>query len=476
MQTWKYACFSKNAISKEECDYIVSLLKTTRIWQDAEINTIDEDGKPKSDVSSYYRVQKTITLSCENSIDVNPVAGLHDDVIKFIKKCIKISKKHSSNICNSTELNSVFLVQLQLTEKGGYFRWHKDASKSEVFSNRKSSNIIYLSDKDSSDLSGGSTIIKVDDKKVNIKPERGSILSFRADTVYHKGETVNTGEKYAIYIGFGTRPDTREIMKNNPSISDSHKEMLPKEIQLEYNNSVYVFEGIKVKKPGANVFVLDQQVAHISRKKTFWESESLEAIRAMNLKGVYVDVGAFMGNHTTFFCQECDSTAVFSFEPVRRFFDILSINVKRNCKRVPVYLMNCAIGTKSKFVHMTTPYEKGDSSLRFNPGASFIIDENDPKPEINKDLFTAYQVNLDDMLKGVDENICVIKVDTEGYDLEVLKSAEKTILKHKPVLLIEAWPFMKFSREEIFKYLVSIGYEPTFAGTSASFIFAPKKI
>ena len=51
------------------------------------------------------------------------------------------------------------------------------------------------------------------------------------------------------------------------------------------------------------------------KRGVFYEMEMLEAIKDLDLKGTYIDVGANIGNHTLFFEMFCPSTRVIAFEP-----------------------------------------------------------------------------------------------------------------------------------------------------------------
>ncbi len=46
---------------------------------------------------------------------------------------------------------------------------------------------------------------------------------------------------------------------------------------------------------------------------------------------------------------------------------------------------------------------------------------------------------LDETLAGLEAPLCVLKVDAEGHDLEVLRGAQQTIARLRPVILVEIW-------------------------------------
>jgi FkbM family methyltransferase len=75
-------------------------------------------------------------------------------------------------------------------------------------------------------------------------------------------------------------------------------------------------------------------------------------------------------------------------------------------------------------------------------------------------------VKLDDFVTDTRINkIDLIKIDTEGYEVNILKGAEKTLLKFKPVLFIEIdeehLVEQHSSAKDTIAYIKSLGYEIT---------------
>lgn len=89
------------------------------------------------------------------------------------------------------------LRQYQLSEAGGFFKWHKD---SVVTLARKVVSILYLSDFDEG-LVGGETEFKVDSQIFTITPQKGVLVMFRPEIV-HRGAKVVVGHKYALLTSF----------------------------------------------------------------------------------------------------------------------------------------------------------------------------------------------------------------------------------------------------------------------------------
>jgi FkbM family methyltransferase len=81
------------------------------------------------------------------------------------------------------------------------------------------------------------------------------------------------------------------------------------------------------------------------------------------------------------------------------------------------------------------------------------------------DHLSAYAVTLDGYLAsefGLGSSIDAIKIDVEGYEPAVLRGAENTIRRHKPVICIEQKPhgFYGWEQYDAIKILVGWGAKP----------------
>lgn len=146
----------------------------------------------------------------------------------------------------------------------------------------------------------------------------------------------------------------------------------------------------------------------------FYELDILKEIRARNLAGVYIDVGANIGNHTVFFSKHCRSTRVIAVEPNPAALELLA----QNCKQLDrVTIAPFAAGAQQK-------------TVRVGPTAATNLGSS----RIGKAGVAASMDTLD-RIAG-DPVAAVIKIDTEGYEIEVLRGARR-LLKSRPLLAIE---------------------------------------
>ena len=159
----------------------------------------------------------------------------------------------------------------------------------------------------------------------------------------------------------------------------------------------------------------------VLRYNTYYEIDLLNAIRAQKRSGVYVDVGAHYGNHTTYFALECSSTRVVSIEANPETYSGLVNTISANGLVGKVTSYNLAIHPIWKKVKSMIP----DTA---NTGTGMV------KEELSGNIDAR---PLDEVLANI-ENIAVIKSDAQYLDDLVIRSGINTIKKWKPLLSVEA--------------------------------------
>ena len=153
----------------------------------------------------------------------------------------------------------------------------------------------------------------------------------------------------------------------------------------------------------------------------FYEAELLADVRSrLFFPHCAVDVGAHVGNHTLYFSKILGLKTI-AFEPNAATFKLLAANVRENGVELQCRLRHAAVGAAAGRVHTI-------ASTEANSGMSRVeIDEDGDTPLLN----------LDDELKN-DGPIDVIKIDVEGWELDVLRGAARVIQQHRPLLYVEA--------------------------------------
>lgn len=163
-----------------------------------------------------------------------------------------------------------------------------------------------------------------------------------------------------------------------------------------------------------------------------------------------IDVGTNIGETLLNFAKINREGRNIGFEPVPYLYDKAKTNIGLN-KFDNIDLVNKGLSSKHESLSFCEVNEN-------NSGGTFLTYEN------NKDPRRSVQVvRLDDF---VDENklqsISLIKIDVEGFEMEVLKGASDVLRNFKPTLFVEIddafLARQQSSAEAVFDFLISHGY------------------
>lgn len=155
----------------------------------------------------------------------------------------------------------------------------------------------------------------------------------------------------------------------------------------------------------------------------------------MNRKsGSMVHAGTFFGDMLPNFSRSCPGT-VYAFEPVLENYVLAKLCIESN-KLENVYLQNAGLGQEISIVHINT----GNQGQSHRGGSSHVS-----KTGQLVGLVTIDSLGLDD--------IVLIQLDVEGYELPALKGARSTIERNTPIIMIED------NSRNCNSFLGEIGYE-----------------
>lgn len=200
---------------------------------------------------------------------------------------------------------------------------------------------------------------------------------------------------------------------------------------------------IKITKQGWAVIENDSHIGKWVQetKRLDFDQNVLPLMRKFIKRGdIIIDIGANIGCYTWGLYDIIEENGkAICFEPNIETFECLKHNLSKYSN---IELHNMAIGSKKGYVQNVCQND--------NIGMSYVI-ESDKGVQIN----TLDSFNLD--------KCNFIKIDVEGYELDVLKGAEKTLKKFHPYLFIEindhTLTRVGIHRSDIFNYLHDIGYE-----------------
>lgn len=152
----------------------------------------------------------------------------------------------------------------------------------------------------------------------------------------------------------------------------------------------------------------------IGGKGTYQFAKYREAIKYVRGRAHAVDVGGHIGTWSR--VMAFDFKRVTAFEPLAAHRDCFARNVESG----NVTLHGLALGSKAGTIHVHMPAD--------NTGNAHVRDHGEKVAMVALDEF------------GHVEHIDFLKIDVEGFELDVIEGAEKTIKSHRPVMVVEQKP------------------------------------
>lgn len=168
-------------------------------------------------------------------------------------------------------------------------------------------------------------------------------------------------------------------------------------------------------------FIDQGQIDEILYKgEDFYEEWMLTCIKKLGyMPGVWIDVGAHVGNHTIYFCNHCGADEVWAYEPTPETFKVLVENVKNNCKN-RVRCFRCAVGANKGFCELVENERSGQNKVQGTSGTTEM-----------------------EVLGDISARVALIKIDVEGLEFEVLAGAMPVIKRDLPELFVESFEPME---------------------------------
>jgi FkbM family methyltransferase len=170
---------------------------------------------------------------------------------------------------------------------------------------------------------------------------------------------------------------------------------------------------------------------------------------------VILDIGAHKGESIKNFLKYKPNSIIYAFEPNKKLANNLKKRFYANKK---ISIFDSAVSVK-KELNLFIPYINGyPFSGLSSINKKNIIDRLDNYYgfEYKKNItFKKEKINtitIDELLIKPD----LIKIDAEGYEFEILKTAIKTTKENKPIFIIE---YNNNSFNKISKLLAKYGYE-----------------
>ena len=174
----------------------------------------------------------------------------------------------------------------------------------------------------------------------------------------------------------------------------------------------------------AVVFCTDMQndpIQKSHRKGRFYEAVELDWMKRVFPKGgVFVDIGANVGNHTLYAALILKAGRVIPFEPNPLAYNLLLQNVLVNRLNDVVDLSKLGVGVSD---HHAGGFAM-EARRKNLGGAKMLAGEGD------LEVYPAHE-----LLNGIVPD--VVKIDVEGMEMEVLSGLEPLLERCRPMLMVE---------------------------------------
>ena len=184
---------------------------------------------------------------------------------------------------------------------------------------------------------------------------------------------------------------------------------------------------------------------------TVWENDSV-IVRAMETGKLFeqqeveryfsehvkvaktiLDIGGHVGSHTVMYHKLNPCATIHVFEPQRRMFELLEMNIAKNCDPKRVFAHWCAMGHCARDARMSNTVADGPS-----PGLPIQYGSREGHNlgglALGKDGEAVDMRTVDSLaLTGCE----FIKIDVEGFEPLVVMGAMETINRFHPVVCFE---------------------------------------
>jgi len=185
-----------------------------------------------------------------------------------------------------------------------------------------------------------------------------------------------------------------------------------------------------------------------------YEKDHIEIIRKLIQKGgVVVDVGANVGALTIALADTVENGEVHAFEPGPSNFERLENNILANPKlKAIVKLNNYGVGEKNgRLIWREFSHMPGNAGFHV-PDGSWSARQSVECPIITLDEYF-----------GDRTDVTFIKIDTEGYEYNVLCGALDLIKRCRPVMSVETLPvYREMAGKDYFNRIKSLLEKETY--------------
>ncbi len=165
-----------------------------------------------------------------------------------------------------------------------------------------------------------------------------------------------------------------------------------------------------------------------------------------NRRRVCIDVGSHVGLWGMHLVKLFDF--VHGFEPIKEYIALWEKNISESSKYM---VHNVGLGYSKSVASFVIP--------RDMTGNTHVVFDHVEREERGEEIISNIEIRTLDSYNLT--NIDFIKIDVEGFELEVVKGARKTLIENKPFMIIEQkgndQKFFKGKKNEALSYLRNLG-------------------
>jgi len=209
----------------------------------------------------------------------------------------------------------------------------------------------------------------------------------------------------------------------------SYKAILIKIYKILSFIYIFIFGRKKMQYINDIIFSLTLNAKGYKNYGSFEKTGEKKFIQSINKELLFcLDIGANVGNYTNLLISHTKAK-IISFEPLPKAFEDLKKIEKNNPERVKVF--NLALGQNNEVLNLNHS-DKRSQKATFTKNLkelSFYDFKKNKKIKIKVTTLDNFY-NKNPSLFG--KNIDLIKIDTEGFEFEIITGAKQLIKKNKP--------------------------------------------
>ena len=247
---------------------------------------------------------------------------------------------------------------------------------------------------------------------------------------------------------------------------------LPRKIRLK----IFNLKRLKLYKTKTGSYYLPQFALkdlirnEIIDNKIFDRKVYETAIKYVKDDTIVLDIGANFGQLSILLSKCKKDVEVYSFEASKYIFEILKKNVQIN--KANVRLFHNLVGNETErelFINKL-------NISKFNTYGSNMIEKTELRNENSLNIEKINSIKIDDIF--FDKKISFMKIDVQGYDLEVLKGSKKTIIKQQmPIIFEYEEDFAKdfnYTFKNFESFIDEINYKISIQIDKSNYLILPK--